>query len=213
VNTKDLKDVEQRVKSYWYTDGIAELASGSLFIVLGLYFAIQGYFGESALISVILQVSLVLLMVSAVYGIRWLVNTLKMRLTYPRTGYVAYRVNERGVRQRRWVVAAVALIIAMASMVLVDYMRGLDSIVLVTGILVGVIFIALRGRNSGLKRFYFLGGLAILLGLFLAYRNLPQAQSLAIFYGSLGVAIVISGALVMRRYLGANPIPTGTGHE
>jgi hypothetical protein len=213
VNTQELKDVEQRVKRYWYTDGIAELASGSLFIVLGLYFAIQGYFGESALISVILQVSLVLLMVFAVYGIRWLVNTLKTRLTYPRTGYVTYRVNERAVRQRRWVVAAVALVIAMASLVLADYIRALDSMVLVTGTLVGVIFIALRGRNSGLKRFYFLGGLAILLGLVLAYRNLPQAQSLAIFYTGLGVAILISGALVMRRYLVANPIPAGTEDE
>ena len=91
-------------------------------------------------------------------------NVLKVRLTYPRTGYVQYRVNERDATKRRWLVAGVAMVVAIASILLVDTIRSLDSMVLVTGLLVGVIFIALRGKASGLKRFYVLGGLAIVLG-------------------------------------------------
>jgi len=213
MNKDDIKQVEQHVKRYWYADGITELTSGGMFALLGLYFGIQGYFGEASLVSVILQVSLVLLMVGGAFGIRWLVNTLKARLTYPRTGYVEYRVNERDAKVRRYVVAGVAMIIAIASVLLIDYIRGLDSMVLITGLLVGVIFIALRGRSSGLKRFYALGGLAILLGITLAFSRLSQAYALSLFYGLLGITIMISGALVLRRYLLDNPLPSEKDSE
>jgi hypothetical protein len=208
-----IKQVEQRVKRYWYTDGIAELASGGMFILLGLYFGIQGYFGENSPVSVILQVSLALLMIAGALGVRWLVNTLKARVTYPRTGYVEYGVNERDAKVRRYVVAGVAMIVAIASILLVDTIRGLDSMVLITGLLVGVIFIALRGKSSGLRRFYALGGLAIVLGVGLAFSGLAQVYTLTLFYGLLGIAILVSGALVLRRYLDENPLPAEGGNE
>jgi len=213
MESDEMKAVEQRVKRYWYTDGIAELASGGLFILLGIYFGAQGFLGEGSMVSVILQVSLILLMIGGAFGVRWLVNTLKARLTYPRTGYVEYRVNEKDAKVRRYVVAGVAMIIAIASIVLIDYIRGLDSMALITGLLVGVIFIALRGKSSGLKRFYLLGGLAIVLGVALSFSGLSQAYNLGLFYGLLGIARLIPGGLVLRRYLSENPLPAENDHE
>jgi uncharacterized membrane protein YcfT len=98
-------------------------------------------------------------------------------------------------------------------MVLVDYIRNLDSMVLISGLLVGAIFIALRGKSSGLKRFYVLGGLAIVLGVALSFSGLSQAYNLGLFYGLLGVIIIISGGLVMRRYMLENPLPTEDNNE
>ena len=86
MDNNDVKQVEQRVKRYWYADGIAELTSGGMFLLLGIYFAAQGILGEGSLISVILQISLMLVMIGGAFGVRWVVNTLKARLTYPRTG-------------------------------------------------------------------------------------------------------------------------------
>lgn len=209
----EFKQVEQRVKRYWYSDGIAELASGGMFVLLGLYFGIQGYFGETSLVSVILQISLALLMIAGAFGVRWLVNSLKARLTYPRTGYVEYRANEKDARVRRYVIAGVAMIIAIASIVLIDYIRGLDSMVLVTGMLVALIFVALRGKSSGITRFYVLGGLALLLGVGLSFSGLSQAYNLALFYGLLGLGIILSGGLVLRRYLSENPLPREGDNE
>jgi hypothetical protein len=105
------------------------------------------------------------------------------------------------------------MIIAIASIVLIDYIRGLDSMTLVTGLLVGLIFIVLRGKSSGLKRFYVLGGLAIMLGVALSFSGLSQAYNLGLFYGLLGIAILISGGLVLRRYLNANPLPVEIENE
>jgi hypothetical protein len=209
MNNDDMKQVEKRVRRYWYTDGIAELASGGMFLLLGLYFGILGYFEEGSLVSVILQVSMLLVFVGGAFGVRWLVNTLKSRLTYPRTGYVEYRLKDGDTTKRRWIIVASAMIISAVSAVLVNYIHWLDSMVFITGLLVGVIFIALRGKSSGLRRFYALGGLAIVLGIVLAYSNLPQVYTLMLFYGLLGIAILISGALVLRRYLSENPLERG----
>ncbi len=206
MNNDDMKQVEKRVKRYWYTDGIAELASGGMFLLLGLYFGVLGYFEEGSLVSVILQVSMILVFVGGAYGVRWLVNTLKSRLTYPRTGYVEYRVNQKDAKMRRYVVMAVAMSFAIASIVLIDFIRGLETMVLFTGIIVGVIFIALRGKYSGLKRFYLLGGLSIVLGIALAFSKLPQVYNLSLFYGLLGIAILTSGGLVLRQYMDKNPL-------
>lgn len=207
MDTHDVKEVEQRAKQYWYSDGIAELAGGGMFMLLGLYFGIQGFFGENSFISVILQVSLVILMLAGIWGVRWLVSTLKVRFTYPRTGYVEYRVNVNETRNRRLIIVASALALSFASIMLVDSIRELDSMVLVTGFLVGGIFIAFRGRSSGTKRFYWLGGMAILMGLGLSISQLEQAYTLALFYGLMGLLILASGALVLLRYLNENPMP------
>jgi hypothetical protein len=212
MENNEIKQVERRVKRYWYSDGIAELASGGIFILLAIYFGTQGFLDEGSIVSIILQVSLMLMMVGGAFGVRWLVNILKTRLTYPRTGYVEYRVNEKDAKVRRYVIAGVAMIIAMASIMLVDYIRGLDTMALVTGLLVGTIFIALRGKSSGLKRFYVLGGLAIVLGVVLSFSGLSQAYALGLFYGLLGIAILISGGLVLRRYLSEHPLP-GEGDD
>lgn len=213
MDMDEIKQVEQRVRRYWYSDGIAEIASGGLFVLLGLYFAAQGYLGETSIASIILQVSLMLLMIAGAFGVRWLVNTLKARLTYPRTGYVEYRLNEKESTVRRYIIVGVAMVIAITSIVLIDYIRDLDAMALVTGLLVGLIFIALRGKSSGLKRFYLLGVVAIVLGVALSFSGLSQAYNLGLFYGLLGIAIVISGGLVLRRYLSENPMPAERFHE
>ena len=207
MENHDVKKMEQRVKRYWYSDGIAELASGSMFVLLGLYFGIQVIFGEESIISIFLQVILVLVMIAGFMGVRWLVNTLKARLTYPRTGYVEYRVDDREIRKRRWIIVAAAAIVSGVSIVFEAYIRDLDSVILITGLLAGIIFIALRGRSSGLKRFYALGGLAIVLGVTLSISSLSQIIDFALFFGLLGVVIVASGGLVLRRYLNENPVP------
>ncbi|HEX6268716.1 MAG TPA: hypothetical protein VFZ43_00645 [Anaerolineales bacterium] len=205
----DLSEIEERVKRYWYTDGVAELSSGAMFILLGVYFGVQGYLGQSSLVSLVLQVSLVLLMMAGAISVSWLVNILKARLTYPRTGFVEYHLDEQDARQRRYAVGTVAMIILIAWTVLfkLKYIRGFDSMVLVIGILAGVVFFTLRGRSSGVKRFHILGVSSFLLGIGLSLSGFPEVYKLAAFFGSLGVVILISGILVLRRYLNENPMP------
>jgi len=206
-------DVERRVKRYWYSDGIAEISVGGLFLLLGLYFGLQGYFGDDSTLGVILQVSLVFVMMGGFFGVQWLVNTLKTRFTYPRTGYVEYRTNDKDASQRRYVAIAVALIIAIAAMVLVKYIHVLSSMVLMTGVIVFIVFIALRSKSLGVNRFFVMGSFSLLLGVGLSLGSLSDTYSLALFYGLMGVAVMVSGGLVLRRYLHENPMPAESDNE
>jgi hypothetical protein len=206
MNNK-LSDIEGRVKLYWYTDGLAELLTGGLFILLGVYFGVQGYLGENSSMSVFLQVGLVLLMMTGAISVSWLVNTLKTRLTYPRTGFVEYRADEPDARQRRYTVMAVSIILLIASMNLFKYIPGFDSMVLVIGTLAGVVFLMLRGKSSDGKRFPVLGLFSILLGIGLSLSRLSEVYRLGLFFGLFGIASLVSGGLVLGGYLNQNPKP------
>jgi hypothetical protein len=203
----NLSDVDHRVKLYWYTDGIGELIGGGMFILLGIYFALQGVVGQDSLLGGILQVSLILLMIGGSLISRKLINGLKTRLTYPRTGYVEYQVNEVNMKSRRIWVILVAFAVSSLTMVFARLFQSLDSIVAVTGVAVGLILVILRAKSSGMARFYVLGAVSIVLGLVLSVSGLPNAYNLGLFYGLMGLCFIISGGWTLRRYLEENPLP------
>jgi hypothetical protein len=51
------------------------------------------------------------------------------------------------------------------------------------------------------------------LGIGLAFSNLSQVYTLSLFYGLLGIAILISGGLVLRQYLDKNPVQVENDDE
>jgi hypothetical protein len=210
---KDFSDVEQRVKRYWYTDGIAELTGGGMFILLGFYFGLQDFLGQNSMLGGILQASLVLLMIAGAYVSRRLVNTLKTRLTYPRTGYVEYQVNHKGMRERQVMVIVLAFAISAMTISFVRLFQAFDSIVAVTGFVVAMLLVLLRAKSSGLARFYILGAVSFILGIALSVSGLPNGYSLGLFYSLMGVGFMISGGLTLRQYLYANPLPAEDRNE
>jgi len=210
----NFSDVEQRVKRYWYTDGIGELTGGGMFILLGVYFAAQQYLGENSMVSGLLQGGLVIFLIGGMAIGRWLIQALKARLTYPRTGYVEYHVDQQNSNKRRVIVAVVAGLVAAFTLVFAERIVSfLDLTLALTGILVGIILIFLQGRGSGLERFYILGGMSIVLGIALSLSSLPQGYSLGLFYGLMGFTCIISGGIVLRRYLQENPLPAENERE
>jgi hypothetical protein len=210
----NLSEVERRVKRYWYTDGIGELIGGGMFILLGIYFAAQQYLGPNSFVSGLLQGSLVILLIGGMAMGRWLIKALKSRLTYPRTGYVEYHADPTSGSRRRIMIALVAGMVTAFALVFVrDLTAFLNLTVALTGILVGAILIFLQGRGAGLERFYVLGGLSIALGSVLSLSSLPEGYSLGLFYGLMGLAYLLSGGIVLRRYLQENPLPGDAERE
>ncbi len=209
----NFSEVEQRVKRYWFSDGIGELAGGGMFLLLGAYFGLPQFLGGNNLLSVILQSSLVLVLIGGIFIVRWLVTVLKTRLTYPRTGYVEYRVDRNNALRRRMLTMAVAMVIAFLMVLLAGSIQVVDSTVLVTGVVVGVVFVILRGKSYGVQRFYFLGAISAVIGTALSFSGLPNGYSLAAFYGLMGLGVMISGGWVLFRYLKENPLPTESDNE
>jgi hypothetical protein len=206
-------DVEQRVKRYWYTDGIGELLGGGMFLLIGLYFSIQQYFGDQSLVGVILQSSFVVVMIVGMIVGRRLINLLKARLTYPRTGYVEYHTAEKNVTWQRIFTALIAMTVAIFSVVITRRIDFIDSMVAVTGVLVAVILLVKQGWSSRMLRFYALSAASLILGIALSVSGLPSGYNLGAFYGLMGTAFAISGGLTLQRYLQENPMPVEDKNE
>ncbi|HSB01801.1 MAG TPA: hypothetical protein VLE49_14215 [Anaerolineales bacterium] len=203
----NFSEVERRVKRYWYTDGLWELIGGGMFILLGLYFSLQQYFGDQSPMGVILQSSLILFLIAAIFLGRRLINALKGRLTYPRTGYVEYQTVEKNSFWRRILTMTIAMTIAMFMVVISRRVDALDSTAALTGALVAVILLVKQGWSSGMPRFYLLSAVSLILGVALSVSGLPSGYNLAVYYGLMGIAFAISGGLTLRHYLHENPLP------
>jgi hypothetical protein len=195
----NFSQVEGRVRRYWFTDGIGELMGGALFLLLGLYFSAQQYFGDQSPIGIILQSSFVILVIGGAFVGRWMINQLKARLTYPRTGYVEYSVKNKGNIRRRTIAFALAMGVAMFAIVITRSVNTIDSMVALTGLLVSVIYV--------------LSAIALILGIVLSVSGFARGYNLGIFYSLMGVAFVVSGGLTLRHYLSENPLPAEDTNE
>lgn len=203
----NFSDVEQRVKRYWFSDGIAELSGGGMFLLLGIYFALQQFLGQDSTVGGLLQASLALMMIGGAYISRRMVNLLKTRITYPRTGYVEYQTDPKAARSRPILVMLLAFSVSALSIAFLRMFQSFDSMVAVTGVVVGMILVLLRAKVSGLARFYILGAVSMILGIVLSVSGLPNGYSLGLFYGLMGLCFMISGGLTLQHYLNENPQP------
>lgn len=203
----NLSDVQQRVNRYWYTDGLAEILGGGMFLLLAVYFALQDFLGPDSMLSGILQASLALLLIGGAFVSRRVINSLKTRLTYPRTGYVEYRVSKKDTGRKRILVFILAFTISALTIAFVGIFKSFHSIVAVTGFIVGMILVLLRGKASGLYRFYILGAISLLLGLAISASGLTEGYALGLYYCLMGVCFLISGGLTLTHYLHENPLP------
>ena len=202
-----LLDVEQRVKRYWFQDGIGEIAGGGLFLLIGFYFAGHEWLPPNSIARTLLDSSLAILLIGGVYVTRWLINVLKARLTYPRTGYVEYHPNPKNSGPHRIWTAITALGVSMLLVLFGRYVGSFNWLTGFTGLVVGVAFFIARARTDGLGRFYFLAAFSVICGLGLSVSGFSMRYSLSLFYGLVGAVSMVSGGLILIRYLRENPLP------
>jgi hypothetical protein len=192
----------QRTQQYWNIDGIPELIFGGIFMLLGIYFLIQTVLPPESLLSNLLNIAFVFIVLGGGFLGGRLINSLKTRLTYPRTGYVSYK-RSRG--KDRWIAGAFAIIIAAvvsAFFILSPtYMAWIPG---VTGIIASG-FLLVIGYRLALARFYALAAISLILGVGISLSGMGNDPGLAIFYGLMGLAVTVSGAVTLHNYLQNNP--------
>ncbi|HMB22983.1 MAG: hypothetical protein ACM33V_02115 [Chloroflexota bacterium] len=209
----DLSGVERRVKRYWFTDGIGELIGGGMLALLGVYFVLQQFLEKfltgSSLTTLLLQNGFFLLVFIGGWLIaQRLINFLKTRLTYPRTGYVEYQTHSAGTSKWGWILYALLSATLSAFIVMLAYLlRFFDAVAAVTGLIGAWVFVIMRTRSSGLTRFNVLAGISLVLGLVLSVSGLPVGYNAGLFYGLMGICVSISGGWTLRCYLQSNSMP------
>jgi hypothetical protein len=199
----------QRTRQYWFSDGIVELSVGSLFLLLGVYFYLQSTLPTGSLLLVGFQVGFVFLLVGAIFLNRYLVDKLKSRFIFPRTGYVSYKRASK--KQRLASIGIVCIIAGINTALFLTTPLSISWIPAVTGLIVGSLWL-ISAFRVGLLRFYLQSVLAFLLGVILSLSNLEIYLGLALFYGILGCVLVLSGGWTLAAYLRQHP-PLEENHQ
>jgi hypothetical protein len=193
-----------RARRYWYVDGLNEGAFGGLCLLLGIYFQVQENLLIPSLIRHMLEAGLVLFIVAIVLLLNRLVNFLKERITYPRSGYVSYR---RPNTIRRIITGLLAATIAsVISAVLMIAPPGLDWMAGLTGLALAAVWLFLAWRFQ-LSRFLALSLVSLCGGIFLALMQPDGVAGIAAMYFLEGTALLVSGGITFWAYLrGTQPI-------
>ena len=201
-----LLDARIRMARYWNVDGLAEAAIGLqvLIVPLFLYGLPRTARGSPARTALVLAFAAG--MPAASFLSRRLIQAIRRRTTYPRTGFVAY-----GADGRRWATAAgfaLALILVPAFLIL----RSLTTnwvvwLFALQGLLPGASLIYL-GHVVRLVRLQILGALFAAFGIALAVAGPGLEQGMTIFWAGIGALFLISGGLTYLQYIRRHPKAT-----
>ena len=187
--TNNIDKVVRRTYRYFYDDGLVEMALGLLFISVGIWLVIWSGLTSSSLSGLFLAIGLPLLIFGSALIFKRVIKKLKERITYPRTGYVAYRQSQpdRG----RWLFIGTAVLFTLLAVLLPGTFNQMSVMV---GALLGVILIYM-GYRVEVRRFYLVGIIAIILGFGLAQSGIEEVLALGYLFTGAGVALLASGVI------------------
>jgi hypothetical protein len=197
--TKNINQVIRQTYRYFYEDGLVEMALGLLFVVVGLLLFVWQATTTSSVAAVLLAIGLPLLVIGGALLFRRVIRQLKERITFPRTGYVAYRQDKRD--SGRWVMMGAAVALMIAVVFLPDSFNRMQFMV---GSLLGAVLIYMGYRVS-VWRFYVTGVLAVALGLGLTLLEMEEVLAIAFLFVASGLILLVTGAVSLMVYLRRHP--------
>lgn len=185
------------IQRAWNRDGLPEIAIGLFSLYVSVIFGLQLLFENKWPVFRALPVALVLLVPSG-YIIRWAVKRVRSRYLVEKTGYV--EMKPLGAKRRMLTVSIGSLVAILMCIAIVEAFRGhfsTPSILAGTGVFMGVLY-PVSGRAW---RFVFQGAVIAATGILLGVYDFGFETGWAILYGVAGVIALISGAVVLLRFL------------
>ncbi len=199
-----LKDITRRTERYWYEDGLWEISFGLVYAALaGYYFLVQrlGWFRLVGPLSLITPFIQIFVMLAIFWLASQLVKYLKEHITYPRTGYVAYRKPAPRSRVRRIFLAGViSAVIAAVVAGLASFSTLQNQMPLIISLPMAGALVYL-GYRFGLARMYVIAALMIASGFVTSMLSLDDDVVIALYFGVLAVLLIGSGFVTFSLYL------------
>jgi hypothetical protein len=221
VQTKNFGDVlehnfhaiQQRVRRYWFKDGVGEMMVGGLFLLLALYFAGHRWLPPDTNAARYLDGSLFFILIVGIFFTRRLISIFKTKITYPRTGYVEYYPGSPDTIPARIFIIVSAIGFGILLLVIGRYVGSFKWLPAFLGILLSVFLIIIRMRAIDLNRFYYLAAASALLGVAASLSGLPAHYSISVYYALFGLVLIFLGGKTLAKYLRENPLPAGGTDE
>lgn len=196
----DLQEWTQRTQRYWYVDGLSEIGAGAVIFFFGLFSALVGLLPDGSYKGALLGVGQPALVIGLAVLARWIVARLKERITYPRTGFIAYR----RVEPRKRIGGILLAVVISAGIGLVVFVSrnwlNLRWLPAITGGFAALLTLMIALRIH-LLRFYILAGYTLAVGALTGLLRLAEPYDTALFFGGVGLGWLISGAVTLIGYL------------
>ncbi len=195
-----------RVKQYWFEDGLAEAVIGAGFLLLALVFALSTRWAQpwSGVIRALVIFAFVL-------GNRWVVQRLKWRITYPRTGYLAYPRSDKATRMLWMLVAFVmGTTVVFLGAVLLSRNQERAYIAGLTVVLV-LLYLFLAQRQAWTRGMFYAGVILLAGAVAVLLLSSPFWREAVlqgcVHFALVGLAQIVGGLLTLRGYLRRHPSP------
>jgi hypothetical protein len=191
-----------RAYAHWLKDGLFEIGLGILFAGVGTLRAIIHFAGEKSAAYYWLSAGLLLIMIGVAWGGKRFGNALKERITYPRTGYMAFKPYNYNYK-RILVLFIFAGVLGGVVGVLATQpnQQEIGGIVPITQGIVGAIVFTYAAQRIEVKRLYYLAVFSLGIGLVIGALGVGVVLGLSFFYLSIGLAMVVSGCVALVKYL------------
>jgi hypothetical protein len=171
--TDNISYLTRRARGYWYADGLAEIGSGILLMLLSIPYLLWGLAPQGSAMAKLASSGKDVVLLLGLVVLFMIVQGIKQRSTYPRTGYVEdQRPGRKQILTASIIGVAGVLVFAglmIAGILLFPVFRlGLFNILAYLPTIFGFIFALIQvvlGFRTGLKRFYVLAGMAALTSL------------------------------------------------
>ena len=207
---KEINETIKRTKRYWYVDGFSEIGVGLLLIVIILFNHLAGLIQQPVLQIILFVLGLPALIFLGSRGISRVVVKLKEKYTYPRTGYVAYQGKTGSRRWKRVLLSGtLGLLVGALTSLLSGSLPIIYQQVFVT-VMIACAYTYI-GYSIGLKRFYWISGTTIALGLGLILSGMAEMRFFLTFFIGQGLVWIASGLAAMRQYFNCTQPPAEAG--
>jgi hypothetical protein len=204
--TNPLFKARIRAQGFWYRDGLSEIGLGVISLLQGGWILFNHLVNSSS--SWYLPVALIYILLIAAFS-RYasrITAAIRNRITYPRSGYVAY---DESVRKR--VGVALAILATATGLLALRYagIGGWDPDLWIHwmpaagGLTIGAVLVYVSVRQ-GLPRYLVVGLLSIILGVAVSIEY-PLRLGTAIWLAGLGCASLCSGGVALWNYVRTAP--------
>lgn len=195
-----------RAYAHWLKDGLFEIGLGILLTGVGTLRAIIHFAGEkSAPYYYWLVAGLLVFMFGCAFGFNWIGKALKARITYPRTGYIAFKpfsFNFRNILGMIVLLIFAGLLGGMLGMLSTHPNQQKIGVFVPIGQgIVAALALTLTARRVEIKRLYYLAAFSIGVGLVIGALGVGVVLGISLFYLSSGLVLMVSGSVALRQFL------------
>jgi hypothetical protein len=196
---KDLMGIQQKTLRYWFEDGLSEIVIGTLFFIVGAITLLQGLLMPGSNLYRFLGLLIFLVITAGTLSSRWLIRMLKERLTYPRTGYVAYKPPTT-IQRTVSLISGIVITIIILLLVILSSQMSIRWIPLILGFMMAG-FLFVTGLRTALLKYQFMAIGFVVIGLLLSFLNIKEWLSIGIMLCSLGLMFLLSGLIALIHYV------------